>query len=87
MAQITAKQRDTMAGQVVASSTNLLEVKKELMSAYKSSDPRLASAIGKAMKACEAVNALLRSIGYLLEEPDKEPGQVKISSLEESNND
>lgn len=74
MTQVSPKERDVMIGQIVAASTSLLEVKRELLSRYDNSNPRLVSAVAKSMTAYQEVNALLRSLGYLLEEPDNEVG-------------
>jgi len=62
--KITRSQLLKLSGQALAASEILLEVKKELLSAYHGNHPSLASAVGKSMKACEAVNILLRALGY-----------------------
>ncbi|MCK5601794.1 hypothetical protein KAR91_08000 [Candidatus Pacearchaeota archaeon] len=79
--KITRKQSLKLSGQVLAASGIILEVKKELLSSYHGNHKSLASAIGKSMKVSEAINVLLRAIGYI-DTDELDSGQEGISTNE-----
>jgi len=62
-----------MTGQITVASQALLDTKMQMMSFERT--PRVCQSIGQLTKAWEEVNKALRSIGYLLEEPEPEAGQ------------